>query len=221
MRTAKRHLLRLRFRLRAFRRSQDGIAAVEFAFIAPVMIVMLLGLFEAGRAYSMFRRVTHAADMVGDLVSREIAVSRIGPTGPSKTFINDIYALVSATMGSYPINPNLRIEVIPLVNISNAIRVYANPPGFANGAANPSGNVCSYAPTSVERQLLQTGVVAGRANGLIIVRLTYDYSPLLLSGMTVPWEYKQMFVPRRSACVAFDVNCGATPPPSACSFPTG
>lgn len=213
MRSCKRRLMEFFVNLRDFRHSQDGVAAVEFAFIAPVMIVMLMGVFEAGRAYSMFRSVSHAADMVGDLVTRDIAITNQGTTGPHETAISDIYALVTATMGTHPFNPNLKIDIVPLVRQQNEISVYAKPPGFRNGKQAPAGgDICSYQPTSDERAVLQTTEARNGVTGLVVVRTTYDYKPLLLQSVSIPWEYKQIFVPRRAACVRFDVTCGQPHP---------
>ena len=38
-------------RLRRFIRAKDGVAAVEFALIGPILIVMILGVVEAGRLF--------------------------------------------------------------------------------------------------------------------------------------------------------------------------
>lgn len=47
-----------------------GVSAVEFALIAPVMIVFYFGLAEFCQGYMAQKRMGHAAAMVGDLVSQ-------------------------------------------------------------------------------------------------------------------------------------------------------
>ena len=44
-----------------FRRSDEGQAVVEFALIVPVLLVLVIGVFEFGRAWSAHQAVTDAA----------------------------------------------------------------------------------------------------------------------------------------------------------------
>ena len=42
--------------LRRYWKSQKGLAAVEFAFVLPIMLTMLLGLVELSQALSLSRQ---------------------------------------------------------------------------------------------------------------------------------------------------------------------
>ncbi|MGQ1796395.1 TadE/TadG family type IV pilus assembly protein [Kocuria oceani] len=42
-------------------RSERGAAAVEFALVVPVLLAMMLGIIEFGRAYNVQISLTHAA----------------------------------------------------------------------------------------------------------------------------------------------------------------
>lgn len=42
-------------------RSERGAAAVEFALVVPVLLALLLGIIEFGRAYNVQISLTHAA----------------------------------------------------------------------------------------------------------------------------------------------------------------
>jgi Flp pilus assembly protein TadG len=57
--------------LKRFFRNQRGSAAVEFAFVAPIVIVLYFGMVEATRAMLADGRVSHVATAVGDLVTQE------------------------------------------------------------------------------------------------------------------------------------------------------
>ena len=57
--------------LRRGYRCCQGVAAVEFGLLAPLLVVMLVGTYEVSRAISMDRRFNTITSMVGDLVSRE------------------------------------------------------------------------------------------------------------------------------------------------------
>ena len=57
-------------RFHALARDNRGIAAVEFALVVPVMLVMYMGSIELSDAITVDRRLSHVAGALGDLVSR-------------------------------------------------------------------------------------------------------------------------------------------------------
>ena len=61
---------RVRRLLSQFKRDHRGVAAVEFAFVAPVMLMLYIGSIEASRLITMDRKVQSVAGAVGDLVAR-------------------------------------------------------------------------------------------------------------------------------------------------------
>ena len=60
----------LRARLLARLRDRRGVAALEFAMIAPVMILMFFGISELGQGLLAERRVSHATSSLGDLAAQ-------------------------------------------------------------------------------------------------------------------------------------------------------
>ena len=62
-----------------------GAAAVEFAFLAPVLILLYFGMVEYCQGYMALKRTGHVASMVADLVSQNDTVT--------KTQITDIFAI--------------------------------------------------------------------------------------------------------------------------------
>jgi Flp pilus assembly protein TadG len=71
-----------------------GVSAVEFALIAPVMIMLYLGLAEMTMALMADRRAGHVASAVGDLVS-QVATTTTGD-------IADTFAVGEAVMAPFP-----------------------------------------------------------------------------------------------------------------------
>jgi Flp pilus assembly protein TadG len=57
-------------RLSQFRRDHHGVAAVEFALVLPVMLVLYIGAMETSMVITMDRKVQSVAGAVGDLVAR-------------------------------------------------------------------------------------------------------------------------------------------------------
>lgn len=59
-----------RRRLRRFARRDDGVSAVEFALLAPVLAVMLGGAVELSGAITASNRSTYVADALAEMISR-------------------------------------------------------------------------------------------------------------------------------------------------------
>ena len=51
-----------------------GLATLESAIILPMMFVLLLGLYDIGQAIIINQKVTAAAHMAGDLITRKVSV---------------------------------------------------------------------------------------------------------------------------------------------------
>lgn len=175
-----------------------GVAAVEFGYIAPVMMLMLVGTIEVSRAVAIDRRFGLATSMVADLIAREKKMTAAD--------LNAIYNIVAHVMSPYSAS-TLKIKVIPVkASPSNAgtTLVYAattNRPSY-NGAAQPA-KCSAYALTS--------GLVA-TGSSVIVVETSYNFTPLLTgSVMTAStWTDKAILAPRNS-CVDFDGdNCVST-----------
>lgn len=93
--------------LAALRRDQRGVSAVEFALIAPILILIYFGLAELAQAMTVQRRVSHAAAAVGDLVSQNENVAI------TDTEMTDILAAASKIVDPYPTAPlKLRITSV-------------------------------------------------------------------------------------------------------------
>lgn len=62
--------------LNAFYRNKNGLAALEFSFIAPVMIFLFLAIVEGSDALSASRKVSLAANILSDLVAQELQIEQ-------------------------------------------------------------------------------------------------------------------------------------------------
>jgi Flp pilus assembly protein TadG len=112
---------------RRFRRDQRGVSAVEFALIAPFMILLYFGLVELCQALIAERKASHVASAVGDLVAQSESVTKAA-AGAGPTSLVDIYSIGNSIMAPFP-TTNLKIGItsvtadvngIPKVDWSNA-----------------------------------------------------------------------------------------------------
>ncbi|WP_071795165.1 TadE/TadG family type IV pilus assembly protein [Natronohydrobacter thiooxidans] len=62
-------------RLRHFRQSESGAAAVEFALVGLVAIVLFLGIIEFGRGLHMRNEMSYAADRAARQIMMNPAIS--------------------------------------------------------------------------------------------------------------------------------------------------
>ncbi|MFN3961136.1 MAG: TadE/TadG family type IV pilus assembly protein [Parvularculaceae bacterium] len=62
--------------IRRFARATRGLAAVEFALIAPIMLVLFFGVIEGSGALSAGRKTLLAANTLADLVAQETEVTK-------------------------------------------------------------------------------------------------------------------------------------------------
>lgn len=177
----------------------EGVAAVEFGFIAPIMLLMLIGTIEISRAITIDRRFSLVTSMVGDLITREKTMDAAN--------LNKIYDIVSFVMGNYD-NGTLKISVIPVKadpdDESNTL-VYAattNRPPYNSGVDNPA-KCASFALTD---NLVSAG------SSVIVVKTSYNFSPIILGYVmgNMTWTDTATLSPRNS-CVDFDGdNCVST-----------
>src|SRR5215207_9421501 len=69
-----RTLRRLALRLQRFVPARDGVAAVEFAMVLPVMVLMYLGMTELTFAMNTDRKITLLSRTLADLTGRATSV---------------------------------------------------------------------------------------------------------------------------------------------------
>jgi Flp pilus assembly protein TadG len=89
-------LTRLRNQVRRFTRDNKGVAAVEFAFIAPLLITLYLGTQEISLALNINKKVGRTSSAIGDLVAQETDEVVVAD-------LRDIMKVGAATMQPYSI----------------------------------------------------------------------------------------------------------------------
>ena len=96
-------------------RDRRGVAAVEMALIAPVLIVGYFGVAEVTMAMMAHRRASHAASAVGDLVTQSQQMNSATMT--------DIFRIGTTMMRPFPENKlQMRVTSVKM-DASNNIKV--------------------------------------------------------------------------------------------------
>lgn len=71
-----------------------GVSAIEFAMLAPVLIILYFGLAELCQGYMSQKRMSHAASAIADLVSQTTVVT--------KDNLEDIFSIGPMIMQPFP-----------------------------------------------------------------------------------------------------------------------
>jgi Flp pilus assembly protein TadG len=100
-------------RFRRFLRDRRGLAALEFALIAPMMVLVLFGSIELTEVMACNRRAENTAASVADVVSRDTVVA--------DEEIDDLWAAATALM--FPNSPTplkMRVSSVRIISASEA-----------------------------------------------------------------------------------------------------
>lgn len=183
---------------RSFKTDKSGVAAIEFAIIAPIMIGVYFGLAEVASAISVDRRVSHTANVVGDLATQTTELLNV-----------DVEEVMAAAV---------RVLDLPNVNdVTIELRSYdldanGNPRELGRATLNQGQDLQPFNPDTVDSRILNT------TSGVVVARVAYSYTPLMLRFTDADINLRETFIlkPRRSASVpigdnpALPVKCSAT-----------
>jgi Flp pilus assembly protein TadG len=174
---------------RRFAAACEGIMAVEFALIAPIMITMYFGVTELSDGYTAKGKVVVVASTAADLTAQETAICNAE--------MNDIFAALGAIMFPYPTN-NMQITITSLIDAGNGTVKVA-----WSDALNTTPRVVN-STVSIPSGL----VTSGGGGSVIFTEVTYMYtSPAghLIYGQ-IPLTDKFYLAPRRTAQIARSAN---------------
>jgi Flp pilus assembly protein TadG len=178
-----------------FWRDTRGAAAIEFGILAPLLLLMLLGTIEIGRAVSTDRHFNSATSTAGDLVAREEYLG----TNSSAAQSNLASMMLSIQHLMAPYDPTtLKLTVMSVrASTTDAKDTKVSWAYSFNGAAKPA-NCSAYA--------LPTDLI-GKGGSVIVVDATYGFTTLFgdfVPGMapTMTWNDKTFHSPRNS-CVDY------------------
>ena len=169
-----------------FCRAQAGVAAVEFALILPIMLLVYIGTIEASSLISMDRKVQSASGAIGDLVAR---------TSGSITAA-EIEDYIGAAGGILtPFSPTPLIQIVSQVKLNadgSATVDWSR--GYVGQARAP---LRDHAANSNYR--LPAEIIAIAREGFVIVsEARYAYTPLygIVFDQPVNLYRENFFLPR-------------------------
>jgi Flp pilus assembly protein TadG len=177
-------------KLAQFRKNRSGLAAIEFALIAPVMATMLVGTIEVCNALQCKQKVTSIASSVSDLVAQTKSVSA--------TDMSNIFAAANALV--YPFSSTNSSIVV------SSIMSDGNGNGTVAWSKAQNGTALSVnSAVTVPVGLMSASSCAKNACSVILTQVSYAYtSPLgqIITGTNAMTDYFYAR-PRKSTSVSY------------------
>jgi Flp pilus assembly protein TadG len=161
--------------------ASEGVAAVEFALILPVMLLVYLGTMEASALISMDRRVQTVAESLGDLVAR--ANRQI-----STVEITNYFHAADGVMQPFTPTDLKQVVTSVYVKTDGTTEIKWSKP-YNGGTAHTVG--AAYALPSAITNISRNAYV-------IVSEASYSYRPLrgLVYKEAIPLYREAFYVPR-------------------------
>ena len=148
----------MNYKFKSFRQNKDGVAAIEFAVIAPLMVTLFFGAVELSDGLLADRKVTVVASSIADLISQDTQIDDAG--------MADVFKAAEAVIVPYNVS-SLSIRV-------SSINVETD--GTTDVGWSDGYNTSAYAPGT--NFALPTGI--GQPGGSVIVtEVSYDFQSIL------------------------------------------
>lgn len=166
--------------IRRLRNDRRGMALIEFAFVAPVLLVLFVGGFQLLDAISAYRKVTTTVRSLADLTTQS--------TKMSDADANTILAAATQVMSPYsPAPARLRITEIKI-----------DAKGVATIAWSRARNTSPYKEGD---PVVVPANIRIPSTCLVLAEIQYNYSPRFASGVLGGYTFAdQVFMsPRNSS----------------------
>lgn len=198
-----------------------GVAAVEFAYIAPILLVMLMATFELSRAVSIDRRLNSVSAMASELVAREEQVDAAD--------LKSIYRSLNHVMKPYDDN-SLVVRLVQVRTDTNGATKVEWSSEINNTAVEDTGGGPLPQPYTQCSTFNIDAELKQRGSRVVVAEVGYNYQPVFgnfiyrdfslqglkqkrndVDGLAGSWSSKAFHSPRWN-CVAFQTaNCQTCP----------
>lgn len=146
-------------RARALRDARDGVAAVEFAFVLPIMLLIYFGIVEVAQGVMIDRKVTQLNRTLADLASQVASI-------PDSERDN-IFAAAKTVMAPYTdVEPTMMFASVVVDANGNAKVCWSEAP---RGQTAPSRGSPVTLPTDLRIP----------NSSIIMARASYKYTPVI------------------------------------------
>jgi Flp pilus assembly protein TadG len=161
-------------RFRRFVRDHNGVAAVEFAFVAPILILAYFGMAELCGAMMAERRASHVASAIGDLTAQYSSLQ--------STDVENFFSAGDAIMApSTTTGLQMRISVVQ-ENAADTAATVLWSCASSNWTANAVGN-----PVTLPANLI------GASQSVVMSETKYTYNSPVTYLLPSAFNYSDTF----------------------------
>lgn len=181
-------------------RERRGVAAVEFALIAPLMVMLFVGLAQLSSAIIASRHTSHANSSLGDLVSQ---CSNI-----SDGDLANIFAAASDILAPLPVSTTILNQRVSSIVVVDAKGTTQSQWSQTCGGA-PSSSTCTTSsalpPYSKNQAVtLPANLVSNQGDSVIVSETKYVYNfPIKVMNNLFTFDDLSYFKPRKSTVVTY------------------
>ncbi len=172
------------------RQDNKGVAAIEFALVAPIMIAFYFGMSELAMGIMADRNVSHATAVTADLATQLPLLNSV-----------ELSDVMTATIAVLDLSANelndVTIEVSSFQMMTDGT---VNEIGYARlGPQITTGGPANYDPSTLNSQMFND------QSGVVVARLNYNYKPVTLFFLNAFTMSETLVMkPRKSINVPFD-----------------
>ena len=212
-------LIRTRHGMAAFgrRAAQDiqGVAALEFALIAPLMILLFVGLAQLSSAIIASRHTSHATSSLGDLVSQ--------CSNASDSDLTNIFAAASDILAPLPVigNLNQRVSSIMVVDGNGTTQSQWSQTCQITSAGVCGASTALPAYSKNQAVTLPASLVSNQGDSVILSETIYTYNfpgvEAKIMNNLFKFDDVAYFKPRKSTVVTYTgTGTGGTSTQTSC-----
>ncbi|MBS0274079.1 MAG: pilus assembly protein [Proteobacteria bacterium] len=191
-------------RIRDLMKARGGLAAVEFALIAPVMGTLLLGTIEICDALECHQKVTMMASSAADLVAQASKVS--------SSDMSDIFNAASAIIAPFSVNNiTIIISSVQSDGTGNGTVAWSQGQTWSGGAPKAVSGRAVNSPITLTQPIMSTwdstkgAFTPCKANtcSVILAEVTYYYTSPIGRFLVGSQEMTDVFYerPRKVAII--------------------
>lgn len=181
---------------RRFIASTRAIAAVEFAIIMPILVVMFLSTFDAANGIAVYMKVRSATYTLA-AVTNQYGTSN---SAISSTDMTAITGAASAVLSPYPSGPT--VVTISQIKATSNTQAQVSWSYSLNGTALTTGATYTGLPTSFAKNSCGGSYPCY----VIVASVSYTFTPTFGAFLTGPITLADglLVTPRSSVCIQYN-----------------
>lgn len=198
---------KMSIRVRGLLNDRSGLAAVEFAMIFPIMVVLYFGVVEFSSAIAVDRKATQVARTLSDLTSQSMSVADAD--------IKSFGEATKAIMTPYPPSPLVSsITEVYIDSVSGVARVQWSK-GLAISATGDVSIAAAPPHNPGDVVVLPPSIVVAKGTYVIWSEVSYKYTPavgIMVAQTGMTFRDVSYTRPRSVLCVIYPTGGSSTCP---------